>query len=49
LAARIVAQLVPADDETITTDDIREVCRQHPTNLREALFGLYDLYQRRRS
>ncbi|HUE70898.1 MAG TPA: hypothetical protein VMP01_08410 [Pirellulaceae bacterium] len=49
LAEQIVRQLLAADDQTITTEDIREVCRQHPTNLREVLFGLYDLYQRRMS
>jgi hypothetical protein len=47
LAAQIVRQLVPADDQTISSEDVRELCRQHPTNLREVLFGLYDLYRRR--
>jgi hypothetical protein len=28
---------------------LRNLCRQHPTNLREMLFGLYDLYQQRES
>ncbi|MEX2026602.1 MAG: hypothetical protein WEH44_04865 [Pirellulaceae bacterium] len=49
LAEQIVRQLIPADDQTITANDIREACRQHPTNLREVLFGLYDLYQQRKS
>jgi hypothetical protein len=49
LAARIVRQLLPADDQTIAEEDVYQLCRQHPTNLREVLFGLYDLYQTRNS
>ena len=47
LAAKIVQQLLPTDDQTISSEDVRELCRQHPTNLREVLFGLYDLYRQR--
>ncbi len=48
LAEMIARQLLPPDDDSITADDIHRLCSQHPTNLREVLFGLYDLYQERR-
>ena len=49
LAEQIVRKLLPAEDPAITADDVRDLCRQHRTNLREVLFGLYDLYQQRES
>ena len=47
LAQQIVRQLLPPEDNTVSFDDLSDLCRQHPTNLREVLFGMYDLYQRR--
>lgn len=47
LAQSIVRQLLPAGDATISAEDVAAAYDHHPTNLREMLFHLYDLYQKR--
>jgi hypothetical protein len=48
LARQIVTQLVPADDTSVTADDVAEPFSLHRGDMREALFTLYDLYEARR-
>jgi hypothetical protein len=47
-AQHIVARLLPVGDETIGEADVARAWQAHDGNLREALFDLYDLYERRR-
>lgn len=49
LAQSIVRKLLADEDQTIAPADVAQAYRQHPTNLREVLFQLYDLYQNRRN
>jgi hypothetical protein len=49
LAERIVAELLPPGDATITPADVRAAFTQHGGNLRETLFALFDVYQMRRT
>jgi hypothetical protein len=54
LADRIAAQLQSAgagEDEArlLSRDDVATALAAHPTNLRECLFALYDLYEQRAS
>lgn len=44
----IVERLLAPADDTITADDIQQVYSSRAGNLREALFDLYYLYERRR-
>lgn len=48
LARQIVSRLLPAGDMTLNENDIAAAFAMHPTNLREVLFALYDVYQQRR-
>lgn len=43
----VVAQLLPDGDRTVNDDDIAAAWQHCGGNLREALFGLYDLYELR--
>jgi hypothetical protein len=47
LARRLVTRLLPEGDATLTDADVAAAFSQHPNNLREMLFSLYDLYQAR--
>ncbi len=47
LAERIVAQLLPRGDHTVTPADVRAAFAEHDGNLRETLFALFDVYQAR--
>lgn len=47
LAQTIVQRLLPEGDQTIQPDDVSRAFSDHPTDLREMLFRLYDLYQSR--
>jgi hypothetical protein len=49
LARRIVDGLLPADCTLISQRDIARCFAQHAGDLREVLFSLYDLYERRRA
>jgi hypothetical protein len=46
LLAEVVA-LLPDHGGLITGDDIDDACRRHAGNLREALYDLYDRFERR--
>ena len=46
-AWQIVAQLQQSYRPLVTRQDLADCLRRHDGNLREALFDLYDLYQRR--
>ncbi|HEV3025749.1 MAG TPA: hypothetical protein VGX76_24920 [Pirellulales bacterium] len=48
-AQRIVERLLPPGDQTIDRDDVARAWQSHAGDLREALFGLYDLYEQRRA
>jgi hypothetical protein len=48
LAQRIVATLLGHHDRHLTPDDVSRCYHAHGGNLRETLFGLYDLYEQRR-
>ena len=48
LARRLVEVLAP-DDEAISAADVESAFAAHRGDLRETLFGLYDLYEQRRS
>jgi len=48
IAQRVVERLVSPLDGTITPSDVAECLPRHAGNLREMLFQLYDLYERRR-
>jgi hypothetical protein len=39
--------LLPDHGGLITGDDIDDACRRHAGNLREALYDLYDRFERR--
>ncbi|HEX7448215.1 MAG TPA: hypothetical protein VF306_11750 [Pirellulales bacterium] len=43
----VVGRLLPDGDQTLNDDDLAAVWRRYGGNLREALFGLYDLYELR--
>jgi hypothetical protein len=48
---RVVAHLLESEPQAgavISSDDVARAVDAHPTNAREALFGLYDVYERRR-
>ncbi len=48
---RVVGHLLEGEPEgaaIVTREDVARAMEAHPTNLREALFALYDLYERRR-
>ena len=48
LAREIVAQLLKSDQvQSLTGDDVAAAFAAHGANLREMLFSLYDVYQRR--
>ena len=47
LARRVVEALTP-HDRAISADDVERAFAAHRGDLREALFGLYDLYEQRR-
>jgi hypothetical protein len=50
LARQIVAELVKTDqDQALTDADVAAAFTAHGANLREMLFSLYDVYQRRHS
>lgn len=50
LARQIVAQLLgDAPNQVLTEDDIAAAFAAHGANLREMLFSLYDVYQRRQA
>lgn len=46
--ALVVSQLTAGFPPLIGESDVLELWRRHPTNAREILFGLYDLYEVRR-
>jgi energy-coupling factor transporter ATP-binding protein EcfA2 len=46
--AALVARLLPAGCTLISRDDMARCLEQHPSNARETLFALYDLYEARR-
>ena len=46
-ALSIVRRLLPADCTSIESADVERLLKANSGNLREALFGLYDLYQQR--
>jgi len=48
LAQAVVARLLPPGDETLRPEDISRAFEATGGNLRETLFGLYDVYQQRR-
>jgi energy-coupling factor transporter ATP-binding protein EcfA2 len=48
LACRVVAALPPEAGRVISNRDVAECLARHPGNMREVLFALYDLYERRR-
>jgi hypothetical protein len=48
LARQIVDQLLAEDPGAVTPGEVDERFRLHHGNMREVLFDLYDLYQRRR-
>ena len=47
-ALRVVAHLQRNHSEIICADDVRRHYRHHSQNLRELLFSLYDLFEKRR-
>jgi hypothetical protein len=47
-ASAVFRQLVPGASAFVSETDLHECLRRDPTNLRAALFALYDLYERRR-
>ncbi len=47
MAVRIVQSLLSDEDRTISADQITACFRAHHGNLREMLFALYDVYERR--
>lgn len=47
-ANAVFRQLVPGASAFVSETDLHECLRREPTNLRAALFALYDLYERRR-
>ncbi len=47
-AGKIVQRLLPEDSTTLGPDDVREAFHATNGNLREMLFRLYDVYQRKR-
>jgi hypothetical protein len=47
-ANAVFRQLVPGASAFVSEADLHECLRRDPTNLRAALFALYDLYERRR-
>jgi hypothetical protein len=49
LAERIVARLIDGRSPPITGQEVKECFARHNGNLREVLFDLYDLYEKRRS
>ena len=50
LAREIVAQLLKSDQvQSLTGDDVAAAFAAHGANLREMLFSLYDVYQRRQA
>lgn len=49
LAQLIVRELLAEGEQSITAEDIAQAYQHEPDNLREMLFRLYDLYQRRHS
>ncbi len=48
VALELFATLFPADDNRIATADVEALYAQHCGDMRETLFGLYDLYEARR-
>ncbi|MBI2480423.1 MAG: hypothetical protein HYV60_17850 [Planctomycetia bacterium] len=48
LAISLVEQLLPPDYNFISAADVRDSFSRHGQNLRELLFEMYDLYERRR-
>jgi hypothetical protein len=48
LATGVIRQLLPKHDHFITDADIRQCFAERTGNLREALFALYDMYERRK-
>lgn len=48
LVEQIVAELLAPSDDTITTADVRRAFAEQAGNVRETLFDLYDVYERRR-
>jgi len=48
LAQRIVGQLLEQDRSLVTPEDVAERFSAHEGDLREMLFDLYDVYERRR-
>jgi len=48
LACRLVRELLPLADKTISDTDVSAAFTRHEGNLRETLFTLYDLYESRR-
>lgn len=48
LAQRVVERLLPPGDATIAADDVASQFHRHGGDVREALFGLYDLYELRK-
>jgi hypothetical protein len=49
LAQRLVATLVDGQTNLIDPRDVAQALREHQGNLRDALFALYDVYERRKS
>ncbi|HTN76816.1 MAG TPA: hypothetical protein VL096_16270, partial [Pirellulaceae bacterium] len=49
LACEVVAQILPDDAAEIAVEDVSRCYQQYAGNVRETLFALYDLYERRRS
>ena len=47
LAKRIVNRLLPPGDPAVTDSDIAAAYAQHPNNIRETLFALFDVHQAR--
>jgi hypothetical protein len=48
LAIEVARELLPGGDTTISDGDIEAAWRANPGNVREMLFDLYDLFERRR-
>lgn len=49
LAQAIVERLVSPEDQTISAADVAAAFEQHPTNLREMIFALFDVWQARQA
>ncbi len=47
-AQSLVRELLPPDCDWISDEDVRRGFEEHGQNLRELLFGMYDLYEQRR-